>query len=267
MKVIVQKYGGTVVAVVSAMSGETNRLIQLAKRPGATPRRARAGRPRGHRRAGFGGAARHRLATARRPGASFLGHQIRIGTDSAFGRARIRRIEIESLRAALGRGEVPVVAGFQGVDDDANITTLGRGGSTPPRSPWPRRSRPTSARSHRRRWRLHHRPAHLPGGAQARPHLLRRDARAGEPRRQGLANPLGGGRQALRRARSTFARASTTRPVPGSSERRQAWKTFSSPASRSIATRPRSPSGGPRQAGPRLEAASARSPMPASSST
>ena len=60
---------------------------------------------------------------------SFLGHQIRIDTDSAYGRARIQRIDGEHIRGALGRGEVAVVAGFQGVDAHGHITTLGRGGS------------------------------------------------------------------------------------------------------------------------------------------
>src|SRR5205823_6822982 len=55
--------------------------------------------------------------------------QVRISTDSAFGRARIRSINKERLLAALDRGTVAVVAGFQGVDHDNNITTLGRGGS------------------------------------------------------------------------------------------------------------------------------------------
>jgi aspartate kinase len=63
------------------------------------------------------------------PARSFLGHQIRIDTDSAFGRARIRRIAAEGMRQALSDGQVAVVAGFQGVDASSNITTLGRGGS------------------------------------------------------------------------------------------------------------------------------------------
>jgi len=60
---------------------------------------------------------------------SFMGHQVRIETDRAYMRARIRRIDDESLRAVLARGAVAVVAGFQGVDDTGSITTLGRGGS------------------------------------------------------------------------------------------------------------------------------------------
>ena len=60
---------------------------------------------------------------------SFLAHQCRIVTDSTFSKARIKRIDEEPLRAALARGEVAVVAGFQGIDEEGNVTTLGRGGS------------------------------------------------------------------------------------------------------------------------------------------
>jgi aspartate kinase len=63
------------------------------------------------------------------PAVSFLGHQIRIATDSAFGRARIQRIDSEPVLRALDDGHIVVVAGFQGIDRDGNITTLGRGGS------------------------------------------------------------------------------------------------------------------------------------------
>src|SRR5207248_1929008 len=62
------------------------------------------------------------------PARSFLGHQVRIETDSAHGRARIVRVDVERLRAALADGAVAVVAGFQGVDGQGSITTLGRGG-------------------------------------------------------------------------------------------------------------------------------------------
>ncbi len=60
---------------------------------------------------------------------SFLGHQIRIVTDRSHARARIQQIEPERLRGALARGEIPVVAGFQGMEPDGAVTTLGRGGS------------------------------------------------------------------------------------------------------------------------------------------
>src|SRR5205814_1775261 len=69
------------------------------------------------------------LADAGVPARSFLGHQVRIETDSAHGRARIVRVDVERLRATLAAGGVAVVAGFQGVDGEGSITTLGRGGS------------------------------------------------------------------------------------------------------------------------------------------
>jgi aspartate kinase len=153
MSLIVQKYGGTsvgtverieavaervgrtqraghrVVVVVSAMAGETNRLLELAGRLGTHPseREVDVLLATGEQETAalLAIALQARGVQAR----SFLGHQIRIDTDSAFGRARIRSIDGERLRASLERGEVAVVAGFQGVDADANITTLGRGGS------------------------------------------------------------------------------------------------------------------------------------------
>jgi aspartate kinase len=63
------------------------------------------------------------------PARSFTGGQIRVRTTGVHRRARILDVEVERLRACLEKGEVPVVAGFQGVDDDGNITTIGRGGS------------------------------------------------------------------------------------------------------------------------------------------
>ena len=60
---------------------------------------------------------------------SLLGHQVRILTDSAFARARIQDIDARAIGAALDSGKIAVIAGFQGVDEDGNITTLGRGGS------------------------------------------------------------------------------------------------------------------------------------------
>ena len=153
MSLVVQKYGGTsvggveriqavaervgrsrraghqVVAVVSAMAGETNRLLELAGKLASQPieREVDVLLATGEQET----AALLSIALQERgfKARSFLGHQVRIDTDSTFGRARIRRIDADRLRASLERGEIAVVAGFQGVDDDANITTLGRGGS------------------------------------------------------------------------------------------------------------------------------------------
>ena len=153
MALIVQKYGGTsvgsperiqavaervkrfrdqgdkVVVVVSAMSGETDRLIKLAKGVNPEP------------------PAREMdvlLATGEQvtiallammleklgcPARSYTGHQVHIRTDNVFGKARILDIDESRVRSDLKLGRVVVVAGFQGVDEDGNITTLGRGGS------------------------------------------------------------------------------------------------------------------------------------------
>src|SRR6185295_13746447 len=69
------------------------------------------------------------IQTAGGTATSLLGHQVRILTDSAFARARIQDIDDQAVRKALALGKIAVIAGFQGVDKDGNITTLGRGGS------------------------------------------------------------------------------------------------------------------------------------------
>jgi aspartate kinase len=150
MALVVQKYGGTsmgsveriqavaervrrtqqagndVVVVVSAMSGETNRLLDLAHKlaPQPAEREVDVLLATGEQvsTALLGIALQERGVPAR----AFQGHQIRIDTDSAYGRARIRRIDGEALRGALQAGQIAVVAGFQGVDADGHITTLGR---------------------------------------------------------------------------------------------------------------------------------------------
>lgn len=153
MALIVQKYGGTsvgsverieqvaekvlrwrergddVVVVVSAMSGETNRLINLAKsiheRP--APRELDVLMSTGEQVtiALLSIALEKRGCAAR----SYTGGQVHILTDSAHNKARIRAIDDQRVRDDLNMGRVVVVAGFQGVDELGNITTLGRGGS------------------------------------------------------------------------------------------------------------------------------------------
>src|SRR5438876_738286 len=121
--------GHEVVVVVSAMAGETNRLLALAKATAGTPdeRESDALVATGEQvTAALTALALHDAGV---PARSFLGHQVRIETDSAHGRARIVRVDVERLRAALAGGVVAVVAGFQGVDEQGSITTLGRGGS------------------------------------------------------------------------------------------------------------------------------------------
>ncbi|WP_394181203.1 aspartate kinase [Marinomonas posidonica] len=153
MALLVQKYGGTsvgtierieavadrvqkhklqgddIVVAVSAMSGETNRLIELAKSIQSTPdaREMDVLLSTGEQVtiALLSMALMKRGIAAR----SYTGSQVRITTDSAHGKARIQEIDTEAMKADLAAGKVLVVAGFQGADEFGNITTLGRGGS------------------------------------------------------------------------------------------------------------------------------------------
>jgi aspartate kinase len=124
-----QREGHRVVMIVSAMSGETNRLLALAHEISPTPdmRELDSLASTGEQvSAALVAMTIHKLGGQAR---SFLGHQIRIQTDDAFTKARILNIEDERLRASVAAGNIAVVAGFQGIDHDGNITTLGRGGS------------------------------------------------------------------------------------------------------------------------------------------
>lgn len=153
MALIVQKFGGTsmrgpdriknvarravathragnqVVVVVSAMAGETDRLLQLAAEISARPsdREIDVLLATGEQVSiALLALAICELGVQAR---SLLGHQVQIRTDSVHGSARIRTIEAQPVTEALALGEIVVVAGFQGVDEHGNITTLGRGGS------------------------------------------------------------------------------------------------------------------------------------------
>lgn len=153
MSLIVQKFGGTsvgtverikavaqkvagfrerghdIIVVVSAMSGETNRLIELAKAMQAepTPRELDVLVSTGEQvTISLLCMALHALGQGAK---SYTGTQVRILTDEAHTKARIRDIDDAKIRADLAEGNVVVVAGFQGVDENGNITTLGRGGS------------------------------------------------------------------------------------------------------------------------------------------
>ena len=124
-----RKQGHDVVVVVSAMSGETNRLLALAndilEQP--TPRELDVLLSTGEQVtiALLCMALHKRGCNAR----SFTGGQVRILTDEAHTRARIKEIDDSNIRSELAQGNVVVVAGFQGTDEAGNITTLGRGGS------------------------------------------------------------------------------------------------------------------------------------------
>jgi aspartate kinase len=153
MALYVQKYGGTsvgsveriqqvaekvkgfrdqghdIVVVVSAMSGETNRLIGMANQmqDKPLPREMDVLVSTGEQVT----IALLCMALAAQdcPARSYTGGQVKIQTDSSHTKARIQNIDVENMRSDLDKGRVVVVAGFQGVDEEGNITTLGRGGS------------------------------------------------------------------------------------------------------------------------------------------
>jgi aspartate kinase len=127
--VAAQRQGHAVVVVVSAMSGETNRLLKLtsdiSKKPSQREQDVVASTGE-QVTVGLLALAIQDLGGQAR---SFLGHQVRITTDSTFANARIKSIDDTRLRESLAKGEIAVVAGFQGQDEHGSITTLGRGGS------------------------------------------------------------------------------------------------------------------------------------------
>jgi aspartate kinase len=153
MALIVQKYGGTsvanveriravaervakfkmlghqVVVVLSAMSGETNRLIGLAKQIQATPDPRELDMMVSTGEQVTIALLAMALKDLGLKAKSYTGAQVRILTDNAFTKARILSIDEANMRRDLDSGHVVVVAGFQGVDEQGNITTLGRGGS------------------------------------------------------------------------------------------------------------------------------------------
>ncbi len=124
-----QKAGHRVVVVVSAMAGETNRLVDLAHQISSDP----DGREYDQLVSTGEQATVALLALAIKAAGgkarSFLGHQVRIVTDNSFSKARIKSIDADIIHDELKKGEVVVIAGFQGIDPEGNITTLGRGGS------------------------------------------------------------------------------------------------------------------------------------------
>ncbi len=124
-----QRAGNDVVVIVSAMSGETNRLLKMAHEmqgvPDAREMDALAATGEQVSAALVAMAIQERGVEAR----SLLGHQVKILTDGAFTKARIKTIEGSKIFSTLKEGAIAVVAGFQGVDEGGNITTLGRGGS------------------------------------------------------------------------------------------------------------------------------------------
>lgn len=153
MALIVQKYGGTsvgsperiknvakrvakyhaqghqVVVVVSAMAGETNRLIALTKEIQNEPDGREYDAVISTGEQVTIGLLAMALKNINVPAKSYTGSQVKILTDSTFSKARILSIEENNIRRDLNDNKVVIVAGFQGVDKEGNITTLGRGGS------------------------------------------------------------------------------------------------------------------------------------------
>ena len=153
MSLIVQKYGGTsvgsveriqevakkviqyrkdghdIVVVVSAMSGETNRLLALAKEINPDPRGRELDVLLSTGEQVTIALLSMTLEQMGMPAQSYTGSQVKILTDDAHNKARIMQIDDEKMRQDLSDGKVVVVAGFQGCDEQGNITTLGRGGS------------------------------------------------------------------------------------------------------------------------------------------
>jgi len=121
--------GHDLVVVVSAMSGETNRLLGLAKEitEQPNPRELDVLVSTGEQvTIALLSMALHKRGI---PARSYTGSQVRILTDDSHTKARIQEIDTDKMRADLSEGRIVIVAGFQGVDDQGNITTLGRGGS------------------------------------------------------------------------------------------------------------------------------------------
>jgi aspartate kinase len=124
-----QRAGKQVVVVVSAMAGETNRLLGLAHQLNEGPCQRELDMISATGEQVSAGLLALAIEAQGGQAVSLLGHQVRILTDSAFARARIKSVDVDAVLARLALGKVVVVAGFQGVDADGNITTLGRGGS------------------------------------------------------------------------------------------------------------------------------------------
>ena len=129
-RVIKEKNGGNdVVVVVSAMSGETNRLLDLAVKMGGKQDDMETDLIISSGEQISSGLLSLALRNEGYDAVPMLGHQVRITTDESYGKARISSIDSENIRRMLKSGKIVVIAGFQGIDCNGFITTLGRGGS------------------------------------------------------------------------------------------------------------------------------------------
>ena len=124
-----QKAGHQVVVVVSAMAGETNRLLRLVQAVNENPNEREQDVVVATGEQVSIGLVALSIMAQRGKAQSFLGHQCRIVTDSTFSKARIKSIDAERIFEALRSKHIAVIAGCQGVDEAGNVTTLGRGGS------------------------------------------------------------------------------------------------------------------------------------------
>jgi aspartate kinase len=121
--------GNDVVVVLSAMAGETDRLIALANSAAESPDEREFDSLISTGEQVTVSLLSIVLVSMGYRAKSFLGFQVKVKTDQAYKKARIKYIEAKAIRRELKNGKIVVVAGFQGVDEENNITTLGRGGS------------------------------------------------------------------------------------------------------------------------------------------
>jgi aspartate kinase len=174
-----QKAGNDVVLVVSAMSGETNRLLKLVHEITPRPSEREQDVVLATGEQVSIGLVAIAIQTFGGKATSFLGHQCRIVTDSTFSKARIQQIDGAPILDVVKQGHIAVVAGFQGVDEKGNITTLGRGGSDTTAVAIAAALEADACEIY----------TDVDGVYTTDPHQLRRDARARQPRRQGAADP------------------------------------------------------------------------------
>ena len=151
-KIVVKKFGGTSVGsidriedvaeriladkkeqnpvvVVSAMAGETNKLVDMANSMYPGYRGACYDMVLASGEQVSVGLLCMAIEKAGGNAKPFLAHQLGILTDNVFSKARIKKIETKKVKDSLSKGQIPVIAGFQGIDNEGNITTLGRGGT------------------------------------------------------------------------------------------------------------------------------------------
>ena len=216
MALIVHKYGGTsvgsverignvahrlekwhraghqLVVVVSAMSGETDRLINLAKKVQQYPDARELDVVASTGEQVTVGLLAMALLERGLKAKSYTGSQVHVLTDSAFNKARILSIDERKIREDLDNGTIVVVAGFQGVDERGNITTLGRGGTDTSAVALAAALRARRVFDlYRRRRRLHDRSAHRSRGTANGADNVRRNAGDGKSRLEGVAAEIG----------------------------------------------------------------------------